>query len=295
MTKITASMVAELRSRTDAPMMDCKKALTESMGDMEKAEEILRVRLGNKAQKAASRITSEGMVAIAILGQSGGMIEVNCETDFVSKNDSFVNFANALAKIVAVQKPIGIPQLAEENLELDGLKGTVEDIRTGLIGKMGENISLRRMVCFSTSNQLTYYLHGGRMGVVVEYIGSESAARDVAMHIAAMKPMALSKEEIAPDIIEKERSVALAKAKDSGKPENILVKMVDGSVNKFLSEVTLLSQAFVKNDKLSVNEYLTQNKTKVISFKLFIVGEGLEKRVENFAEEVAQQVRQVKQ
>ena len=295
MAAITASMVAELRGKTDAPMMECKKALTEADGDMAKAEELLRVKLGTKAGKAASRVTAEGVVAVYIEGGKGGMIEVNSETDFVSKNDSFLAMANAAAKLVAEHNPADVEALGALAYEQDGYGPTLEDVRKGLIGKIGENMTFRRFKRFAGSNKLVSYLHGTRIGVVVEYEGDEVAAKDVAMHVAAMKPVALSSAEVAPELVEKERSIAQQKAAESGKPADIVNKMVEGSVQKFLKEVSLLNQPFVKNDKQTVEAMLKAANTTVKGFTLYVVGEGIEKRADDFAAEVAAQVAAAKQ
>ena len=245
MAAITASMVAELRGKTDAPMMECKKALTEADGDMAKAEELLRVKLGTKAGKAASRVTAEGVVAIFIEGSTGALIEVNSETDFVSKNDSFIALAKAAAELVAKHNPANIEALGALPYAQDGFGPTLEDVRKGLIGKIGENMSFRRFKRFEGSN-LAVYLHGTRIGVMVEFEGDAQAAKDVAMHVAAMKPVALTSDEVPAELIEKERSVALAKAQESGKPADIAAKMVAGSVQKYLKEVSLYNKVFVK-------------------------------------------------
>lgn len=292
MAAITAAMVGELRAKTDAPMMECKKALTEAEGNMERAEEILRVKLGSKASKAASRITAEGVVASVISGKVGALVEVNCETDFVTKNDDFIAFANACAKLVAEHNPADLAALA--NLPLEG--ATVETVRTGLIGKIGENMSIRRFTRFETDAKLTSYLHGTRIGVMVEYdAAEEQVGKDVAMHIAAMKPVSLSSDQVPADLIEKERSVASQKAAESGKPADIVAKMVDGSVQKFLKEVSLLNQTFVKNDKQTVEQMLKSVGASVKAFTMFIVGEGIEKKQDDFAAEVAAQVAAAKQ
>jgi elongation factor Ts len=287
MAAITAAMVGELRAKTDAPMMECKKALTEADGDMVKAEEILRVKLGNKASKAASRVTAEGVVAAHIAGGIGALVEVNCETDFVSKNDDFLNFTKHMAQLVADKNPADVAALSA--LPMDGK--TVEEVRSALIGKIGENMSIRRFQRFETSAKLVSYLHGTRIGVMVEYDGAdEQVGKDVAMHIAAMKPVALSSAQVPADLIEKERSVATLKAQESGKPADIAAKMVEGSVQKYLKEVSLLDQAFVKNDKQTVEQMLKAANTSVKAFTMFIVGEGIEKRQDDFAAEVAAQV-----
>lgn len=292
MAAITAAMVGELRAKTDAPMMECKKALTEADGDMSKAEDILRVKLGSKASKAASRVTAEGVVATFIAGGVGALIEVNCETDFVTKNDDFIAFANACAKLVAENNPADVAALSA--LSLDGK--TVEETRSALIGRIGENMSIRRFKRFETTGKLTSYLHGTRIGVMVEYEGSnEQVGKDVAMHIAAMKPVSLSSEQVPADLIEKERSIAAQKAAESGKPAEIIAKMVDGSVQKFLKEVSLFNQTFVKNDKQTVEQMLKGENTVIKSFVMFVVGEGIEKKQDDFAAEVAAQVAAAKQ
>ena len=283
---ITAGMVAELRAKTDAPMMECKKALTEAGGDMAKAEELLRVKLGSKAGKAASRIAAEGVVAVYVNGTTGAMVEVNSETDFVAKNDEFLALAGGSAKLVAEQNPADVAALGA--LDMNGK--TVEQTRTDLVGKIGENMSIRRFKRFAGDNQLAYYLHGAKIGVVVEYKGDEAATKDVAMHIAAMKPVALSAAEVPASLIETERSVAKAKAIEQGKPAEIAEKMVEGSVQKYLKEVSLLNQSFVKNDKQTVEQMLKEKNTTVAGFTMFIVGEGIEKKVDDFAAEVAAQV-----
>ena len=300
MAAITASMVAELRGKTDAPMMECKKALTEADGDMAKAEELLRVKLGTKAGKAASRITAEGVVASFINGTNGALVEVNSETDFVSKNDSFIALAKAAAELVAKHNPADIAALGALPYEQDSFGPTLEDVRKGLIGKIGENMSFRRFKYFSGSNKLASYLHGTRIGVGVEFDGDEAAAKDGAMHIAAMKPVALTSAEVPAELIEKERSVAAAKAAEDaakataeGKPvqsDEIVAKRIEGGVQKYLKEVSLFNQAFVKNDKQTVEQMLKAAGTTVKGFTLFVVGEGIEKKVDDFAAEVAAQV-----
>ena len=292
MAAITAAMVGELRAKTDAPMMECKKALTEAEGDMERAEEILRVKLGSKASKAASRVTAEGVVASYIAGGVGALVEINCETDFVSKNDDFLKFTSDIAKLVTEHSPADVAALSAL-----GLYGkTVEDVRTELIGRIGENLSIRRFKRFQTSGKLTSYLHGTRIGVMVEFEGSdEQVGKDVAMHIAAMKPVALSSDQVPSELIEKERSVAKLKAEESGKPADIAAKMVEGSVQKYLKEVSLFDQTFVKNDKQTVQQMLKATNTSVKSFVMFIVGEGIEKKQDDFAAEVEAQVAAAKQ
>jgi elongation factor Ts len=290
MAVITASMVAELRAKTDAPMMECKKALTEAEGDMAKAEELLRVKLGTKAGKAASRVTAEGVVTSFVSGSTGAMIEVNCETDFVTKNDSFLALANAAAKLVAEHNPVDLAALGALPYSQDSFGPTLEEVRKGLIGKIGENMSFRRFKRAASGAKIANYLHGTRIGVLVEYEGDETAAKDVAMHVAAMKPVSLTSAEVPADLIEKERSVAAAKAAESGKPADIATKMVEGSVQKYLKEVSLFNQSFVKNDKQTVEQMLKASGTTVKAFTLFVVGEGIEKKVDDFAAEVAAQV-----
>jgi elongation factor Ts len=285
-------MVGELRAKTDAPMMECKKALTEADGDMVRAEEILRVKLGSKASKAASRITAEGVIAAYIDGGKGAVVEINCETDFVSKNDDFLKFANDVAKLVAEHNPADVAALSA--LPLDGK--TVEQVRADLIGKIGENMTIRRFQRYDTAGKLAAYLHGTRIGVVVEYEGADAeVGKNVAMHIAAMKPVAVSGDQVAPELIEKERKVAAEKAAESGKPAEIVAKMVEGSVQKFLKEVSLFNQAYVKDDKSSVEQMLKANNTTVKGFTMFVVGEGIEKKQDDFAAEVAAQVAAAKQ
>jgi elongation factor Ts len=279
MAAITASMVAELRAKTDAPMMECKKALTEAEGDMERAEELLRVKLGNKASKAASRVTAEGVISSFIGGNVGAIVELNCETDFVSKNDDFLAFSKQIAELVAQQNPADVAALAAL-----------------LVGKIGENLSIRRFVRFETANKLAAYLHGTRIGVLVEYTGAdEQVGKDVAMHIAAMKPVSLSSDDVPADLIAKERSIAEQKAAESGKPAEIVAKMVEGSVQKYLKEVSLLNQTFVKNDKQTIEQMLKAAGSSVQKFALFVVGEGIEKKQDDFAAEVAAQVAAAKQ
>ncbi len=299
MTAITASMVGELRAKTDAPMMECKKALTEAGGDMERAEELLRVKLGSKAGKAASRVTAEGVIVSAVVGNAGALVEVNCETDFTSKNDMFLAMANACAKLVAEKNPADVAALSALPYSQDGYGPTLEDVRKGLIGTIGENMSIRRFKRYEGA-KLASYLHGTRIGVMVEFEGDEVAAKDVAMHVAAMKPVALQSSDVPAKLIETERSVATQKAaedaekaKAEGKtpqsPE-IVTKRIEGSVAKFLKEVSLFNQAFVKNDKQTVEQMLKEKATVVKGFTLYVVGEGIEKKVDDFAAEVAAQV-----
>ena len=287
MATITAAMVGELRARTDAPMMECKRALTEADGDAVKAEELLRVKLGSKASKASSRVTAEGVVAAFIAGNVGALVEVNCETDFVTKNDEFLALAQACAKLIAEKNPADLAALAA--LPLDGK--TVEEKRAELIGRIGENMSIRRFQRFDTPSKLTSYLHGTRIGVMLEFDGAdEQVGKDVAMHVAAMKPVSLSSDQVPADLIEKERSVATLKAAEQGKSAEISAKMIEGSVQKFLKEVSLLNQTFVKNDKQTVEQMLKAAGSSVKSFTMYVVGEGIEKKQDDFAAEVAAQV-----
>ncbi|MFM8737922.1 MAG: translation elongation factor Ts [Betaproteobacteria bacterium] len=292
MPAITASMVAELRAKTDAPMMECKKALTEADGDMGRAEEILRVKLGNKAGKAATRITAEGVISAAVSGSTGALIEINCETDFVSKNDAFLAFAKACAELVASHNPADVAALSALPLSMESFGPTVEEVRKGLIGKIGENMTIRRFKRYAGGGKLASYLHGTRIGVIVEFDGDDVAAKDTAMHIAAMKPAALSSAEVPAELVDKERKIATEKAAESGKPADIVAKMVEGSVQKFLKEVSLLDQVFVKaaDGKQTVGAYLKSTGTTAKGFTLYVVGEGIEKKQDDFAAEVAAQV-----
>lgn len=294
MAEITASMVRDLRLRTDAPMMECKKALAEANGDAAKAEEILRVKLGNKASKAASRIAAEGVVAVYIApdGKLGAMVEVNCETDFVAKNEDFLAFAATVAAQVAARNPADVAALSA--LSLQG--ASVEETRRALVGKIGENMAIRRFVRMAAKGRLANYIHGGaKIGVLVDVAGGdETLAKDLAMHIAASKPVALAKEEVPAALLQKERDIAAAKAAESGKPANIVEKMVEGSVQKFLKEVTLLGQPFVKDDKQTVEQLLKSKDATVAGFTLYVVGEGIERKKDDFAAEVMAQVGQMK-
>ena len=305
MAAITASMVAELRGKTDAPMMECKKALTEADGDMVKAEELLRVKLGSKAGKAAARVTAEGVVATFVDGTNGALLEVNCETDFVTKNDSFLALAANAAELIVKHNPADVDALGALTYSQDGFGPTLEDVRRGLIGKIGENMTFRRFKRFSSGASLATYLHGTRIGVVVEFEGDAVAAKDVAMHVAAMKPVSLSSDQVPAELVERERSVAAAKAAEdaavavaAGKPvqsAEIVAKRIEGGVQKFLKEVSLFNQAFVKNDKQTVEQMLKACGTTVKAFTLYVVGEGIEKKVDDFAAEVAAQVAAAKQ
>ena len=285
MAEITAAMVKELREKTDAPMMECKRALSEATGDMTRAEEILRVKLGSKASKAATRVTAEGLIGLFISpdAKQGAVIVVNCETDFVAKNDDFVGFVNDLAKLIATSDLADVAAVAAAPMG----DGTVDSIRTALIGKIGENISIRRFQRFVTGNKLSSYVHSGKIGVLVDYSGADEVGKDLAMHIAATKPRAVDETGVSETDKEAERSVARLKAAESGKPAEIVEKMVEGSVQKFLKEVALTSQPFVKNDKQSVAQMLKEKNAAVANFALFIVGEGIEKKTSDFAAEVA--------
>jgi elongation factor Ts len=289
MAEITAAMVKELREKTDAPMMECKKALAEADGDMAKAEEILRVKLGNKASKAASRVAAEGVVAIDIdsSGKLGAIVEVNSETDFVAKNSDFVQFAKDLAKLVVTSKPADVQALSSLPLG----SSTVEATRTALIGKIGENISIRRFARIEAQGRLASYIHGGsKIGVLVDVVGGDAdLAKDVAMHIAASKPESLDSTGVPADLLDTERRIAIEKAREAGKPEAMLEKIAEGTVQKYLREVTLLGQVFVKADdgKQTVEQLLKANGAAVKDFVLYVVGKGIEKRQTDFAAEVA--------
>ena len=289
MAEITASMVKELREKTDAPMMECKKALTEAGGDMGRAEEILRVKLGNKASKAAARITAEGVVGIWLADDRklGAIVEVNCETDFVAKNDDFLAFTRDVAALVASADPADVAALSA----LPMGEGTVESTRAALVGKIGENMSLRRFARMAAKGRLASYVHGGsKIGVLIDVDGGDEAlAKDLAMHVAAGKPRALSKEGVPAEDVERERSIARQKAAESGKPAEIVEKMVEGTVQKYLKEVTLLGQPFVKDDKVTVEQLLKQRGARVARFELYVVGEGIERKQTDFAAEVAAQ------
>lgn len=295
MAEITASMVMDLRSRTGLPMMECKKALAETGGDAAKAEELLRVRSGARASKAADRIAAEGVIGafVAADGRTGAMVEVNCETDFVARNADFVAFARKLAQVVAEKNPADAASLSAS--ALDG--GTVESARQALVQKIGENVSIRRFVRISTPGRLAQYLHGGgRIGVTVAYEGGdEQTGKDIAMHVAAsvasVRPVCVARDQVPKDLIERERAIYAAQAAESGKPADIVAKMVDGRINKFLSEVTLLGQPFVKNADLSIEKYLKTKGASVTGFELYVVGEGIDKKRDDFAAEVAAMAR----
>ncbi|MFZ5540980.1 MAG: translation elongation factor Ts [Pseudomonadota bacterium] len=291
MAEITAAMVKELRDKTDAPMMECKKALAEAGGDMAKAEEILRVKLGAKAGKAAARITAEGVVAINVdsAAKLGAIVEVNCETDFVAKNEDFVAFARSLAQLVAERNPADVAALAALPLG----DGTVETRRTALIGKIGENITIRRFARIEAKGRIASYVHGGsKIGVLVDVSGGDAElGKDLAMHIAASKPKALDASGVAREMIDTERRIAIEKAREAGKPDAMLEKIAEGSVQKFLKDVTLLGQVFVKaaDGKQTIEQLLKTKGATVNGFVLYVVGEGIEKRQTDFASEVAAQ------
>lgn len=291
MAEITAGMVKELREKTDAPMMECKKALTEAGGDLAKAEEILRVKLGNKASKAAARVTAEGVVGLFLSadGKIAAMVEVNCETDFVAKNDDFLALVNGCAKLVAESNPADVDALSA----LPFGEGTVESTRSALVGKIGENMTIRRFTRVQAEGKVASYVHGGsKIGVLVDVVGGEEAlAKDLAMHIAASKPKSLDSTGVSADLIEAERRVAIEKAREAGKPEEMIAKIAEGSVQKYLKEVTLLGQVFVKAEdgKQTIEQLLKAKSAKIASFTLYVVGEGIEKKTTDFAAEVAAQ------
>lgn len=287
MAEITASMVKELRERTGLGMMECKKALTEAQGDMKAAEDLLRIRSGAKASKAAGRVAAEGVVAafIAADGKTGALVEVNCETDFVAKNDDFVAFSRQVAEQVTSTHPAQVEDLVNSRLPAGG---TLEEVRKALIMKLGENMTVRRFVRYSTEGALACYLHGSRIGVLVDFQGGDDAlGRDVAMHVAASKPVCVSRNEVSADLLARERDIYTAQAAESGKPADIVARMVEGRIQKYLAEVTLLGQPFVKNPDQTVEQLLNSRKSKVNRFSLFQVGEGIEKKSGDFAAEVA--------
>jgi len=291
MPEISASRVMELRQRTGLGMMECKKALTEAEGDLAKAEELLRIRSGAKASKAASRVAADGVIGIAVAhdAKTAAMVELNCETDFVAKNDDFRAFANEIAAIVMREQPKDVDALAGRALASGE---TIEARRVALVQKIGENITLRRFVRLPAEGRIASYVHGTRIGVLVDYTGgSETLGKDLAMHVAATKPIAVSREQVPADVVEKERQIAAARAAESGKPANIVEKMVEGAVAKFLAEVTLLPQPFVKNDKETVGKLVQGQGARVNAFVLYVVGEGIEKRKDDFAAEVAAMAR----
>ena len=286
MAEITASMVKDLRDRTDAPMMDCKKALTEANGDSARAEEILRVRFGNKASKAAGRLAAEGIVVafVAKDGKTGTLLEVNSETDFCAKNEDFLKYTHDLINAINEKNPANIEALTSLTMSL----GNAEEVRAQLVGKVGENITPRRFIRYQTTGQITSYVHSGRIGVLLDLQGGNDVlGKDLAMHIAANKPKALNASGIDPQLIEVEKRVAIEKAKEAGKPEAMLEKIAEGTVQKFLKEVTLLNQPFVKDDKVTIEQLLKTNNATINAFSIYSVGEGIEKAVVDYAAEVA--------
>lgn len=287
MAEITAGMVKELRERTGLGMMECKKALSESNGDLTKAEDLLRIKSGAKATKAASRTAAEGIIGsyVSADGKVGALLEINCETDFVAKNDDFVALAKEAAQLIAMHNPSDIDALSRLKLASGQ---TVEEARKVLVMKLGENMALRRIARFETAGRLAVYLHGTKIGVMVDLAGGDEVlGKDLAMHIAACKPICISREQVAPELIAREAEIAKARALESGKPANLLDKIVEGSINKYLAENTLLGQAFVKDDKLTVEKLLASKNAKVNTFQMFIVGEGIEKKVVDYAAEIA--------
>ena len=289
MADITSAMVKKLREITGLGMMECKKALVETNGDLKSAEDLLRVKSGAKANKAAARVAAEGVVGayIAADGKLAALVEVNCETDFVAKNADFLGFASALAQLVANSNPADVVALSA--LGLDG--GTVEAKRQALVQKIGENLSIRRFHRVHTGAKLTQYLHGVKIGVLVEFDGPEEVGKDLAMHIAFAKPQFLSRDQVAPEVLAREREVLAARARESGKSANIAEKMVEGGMNKFIGEITLLGQAFIKDDKLTVEKMLAAKHAKLLGYKFFVVGEGIEKMSSDFAADVAAQAK----
>jgi elongation factor Ts len=286
MAEITASMVKELREATGLGMMECKKALTEAEGDLKKAEEILRIKSGAKASKVAGRVAAEGAIAafVSADGRRAALVEVNCETDFVAKDVAFGEFARAVAKIAAEQDAASVEALGQASLPSGT---TVEAARQALIGKLGENMTIRRMARTEAKGRIASYLHGARIGVIVDYSGGdETLGKDLAMHIAASKPMALAREQVAPEVVERERNIARKRAEEDGKPANLIDRIADGAVNKFLSEVTLLGQPFVKDDKQTVEKLLKARGATVHGFEIFVLGEGIEKKKSDFVAEV---------
>ena len=287
MAEITASMVKELREATGLGMMECKKALTEANGDFKAAEELLRIKSGAKASKAASRVAAEGVIGIHVSpdGKIGAMVEVNCETDFMARNDSFIAFARDVAQAVAKSNPADVAALSAVALASGG---SVEDVRKTLIMKLGENISMRRFVRYSTAGKLAAYSHGSKIGVLLDYTGgNETLGKDIAMHIAASKPLCVSKDQVSKELLDQERKIYSAQAAESGKPANIIEKMVDGRIAKYLAEVTLLGQPFVKDPDILVEKLVAAQGATVKAFQMFIVGEGIEKVVVDYAAEVA--------
>ena len=285
MAEITAALVKGLRELTGLPMMDCKKALAETNGDLKKAEELLRIKSGAKAGKAASRVAADGTIGAYLSGDAkvGALVELNCETDFVARNEDFAAFAQSLAELAAQKNPA-------DAAALGALPG-VEEKRQGLVQKIGENITIRRLARVESAGRIAQYVHGGRIGVLLAYEGSEEVGKDIAMHISFAKPAYLNKTEVPADVIARERGILEARARESGKPAEIIAKMVDGGLNKFLAELTLLGQPFIKDDKLTVEKMLAAKKSKVLGYRFLVVGEGIEKKQSDFAAEVAAMAR----
>jgi len=292
MADISASMVMDLRQRTGLGMMECKKALTECDGDMAKAEDLLRIKSGAKASKAAGRIAAEGVIGLWVAPDAklGAMVEVNCETDFVARNDDFKAFAAEVAQVIARDNPADVAALGDSKLASGE---TIEARRVAMVQKIGENMSIRRFVRRQAAGVLASYVHGVKIGVLVDVSGDAAVGKDIAMHVAAgaapgaIKPVAISRNDVPADLIEKERAIYTAQAAESGKPPEIVAKMVDGRINKYLAEITLLGQPFVKNPDETVEKYLKAKGVTVSSFTLFVVGEGIEKKKDDFAAEVA--------
>jgi len=284
MAEISAGLVKELRELTGLGMMDCKKALSECAGDLKKAEELLRIKSGAKASKAAGRIAAEGVIGawLAADAKVGALVELNSETDFVAKNEDFIAFAATLAELVATRNPANVDKLAS----LDTTGGKIEAKRQALVQKIGENISIRRFKRVQAKGKLALYLHGTKIGVLVDYEGADEVGKDVAMHIAFAKPAHMTKAEVPADIVSRERDIQAARAKESGKPAEIAAKMVEGAVNKFLGEITLMGQPFVKDDKQTIEKMLAQKKAKLNGYAFLVVGEGIEKKTTDFAAEV---------
>ncbi len=287
MAEISAGLVKQLREMTGLGMMECKKALSETAGDLQKAEELLRIKSGAKASKAAGRIAAEGIVAAFLSPDArlGALVEVNCETDFVAKNEDFLSFANRVAELIANADPANVDALS--SLDLDGIK--VEERRQSLVQKIGENIFIRRFERMQTASRLALYLHGAKIGVIVDYEGPEQVGKDLAMHVAFAKPAYLAKADVPANVVAREREILAARAKESGKPDEIVTRMVEGGVNKFLGEIALLGQPFVKDDKQTVEKMLAANKAKVHGYRYIVVGEGIEKKANDFAAEVQAQ------
>ena len=290
MAEITASMVKELREATGLGMMDCKKALAETNGDFKAAEELLRIKSGAKASKAASRVAAEGVIGVFVSadGKTGALAEVNCETDFVARNEGLLAFARNVAQVLAQNNPADVAALS--SVALPG-NGSVEEVRKAMIMKLGENISVRRFARYATtSGKLSSYLHGNKIGVMVDYAGSdETLGKDLAMHIAASKPKAIDASGVSAEEVATERRIAIEKAREAGKPDAMLEKIAEGTVQKFLKEVTLLGQVFVKAEdgKQTIEQLLKSKGASVSAFQMFVVGEGIEKKVEDYAAEVA--------